>query len=82
MKFGGNNLREAATKEAFDCLVLSTKKYVTLLRETSILACIYIYIYPSCFQFTVIERPEIFGKLPFSVTYICIFAIKGDFCFS
>jgi hypothetical protein len=47
MKFGGNNLREAATKEAFDCLVLSTKKYVTLLRETSILACIYIYIYIS-----------------------------------
>jgi hypothetical protein len=45
MKFGGNNLREAATKEAFDCLVLSTKKYVTLLRETSILAFIYIYIY-------------------------------------
>jgi hypothetical protein len=27
MKFGGNNLREAATKEAFDCLVLSTKSY-------------------------------------------------------
>lgn len=43
MKFGGNNLREAATKEAFDCLVLSTKSiYVTLLRATSLAVEIYV----------------------------------------
>jgi hypothetical protein len=44
MKFGGNNLREAATKEAIDCLVLSTKSYYNDQLLIFFLACIFAII--------------------------------------